>query len=91
MVLGEVTLTKPRARIVLAEENHYNFSDLLAADDKEPEEQAEQPAKPFLFSIANIRLIDGSVEFDDRPRKTVHQLTGINLGLPLISNFERQC
>ena len=37
MVLSEVTLTKPRARIVLAEENLYNFSDMLAADDKKPE------------------------------------------------------
>ena len=89
MVLSEVTLTKPRARIVLAEENQYNFSDMLASDDKKPEDQAEQPTKPFLFSIANIRLIDGSVEFDDQPRKTVHQLTGIDLGLPLISNFRR--
>lgn len=90
MVLGEVTLTKPRARIVRAEENLYNFSDILASDDKEPKNQDGPPAKPFLFSIANIRLIDGSVEFDDQPRKIVHQLTDIELGLPLISNFKRQ-
>jgi hypothetical protein len=58
IILHEVTLVKPRAHIVRTEANQYNFPDLLAAGGEQPEE----PAGPFLFSIANIQLIDGSVE-----------------------------
>jgi len=89
LVLSEVTLEKPHVRVVRAEENSYNFSDMLPAEDAQPEAADEQPAKPFLFSVANIQLIDGSVEFDDRPARLVHTVTGIEIGLPLISNFDQ--
>ena len=84
--LSEVTLVKPYVRIVRTEANSYNFSDLLPARKKSPK---PQPSKPVLFSVANIRLTGGSVEFDDRPKKVVHRVTGIELGLPLISNFKQ--
>jgi len=84
--LCEVTLVKPYARIVRTEANKYNFSDLLAGEKNKPE---AQPSKPVLFSVANIRLDGGSVEFDDRPKKIVHKVTGIELGLPLLSNFKQ--
>jgi len=90
LVLSEVALTKPHVRIVRAEENRYNFSDMLPADDAQPAAaDDETPGTPFLFSIANVQIIDGFVEFDDQPLQTVHRISDINVGLPLISNFEQ--
>ena len=89
LVLREVALTKPHVRVVRAEENRYNFTDMLPAEDAQPEVKDEQPGTPFLFSVANIQLIGGSVEFDDQPQKTVHRVSAIDIGLPLISNFDQ--
>jgi len=90
LILGETTLIKPQARIVLTEANQYNFSDILTPEGEQPEETPEEEKKePFLFSIANIQIIDGSVEFDDCPQKVVHHVTNIDIGLPLISNFKQ--
>ncbi len=90
IVLSEVTLVKPHARIVHTEANQYNFSDILTTQVKQPQKPAvKEPTEPFLFSIANIRLIDGSVEFDDQPQNVIHHITNIDIGLPLISNFKK--
>ncbi len=85
--LSEVTLVNPSVRIVRTEANSYNFSDLLAGEEKKPD---AQPSKPVLFSVANIRITGGSVEFDDRPKKASHRVTSLDLGLPLVSNFKHQ-
>ena len=90
LVLREVALTQPHVRIVRAEENRYNFSDILPAEGARPEQKNQQPDSPFLFSIANIQLNGGSVEFDDRPANALHGVTGIAIGIPLLSNFSQQ-
>jgi uncharacterized protein involved in outer membrane biogenesis len=83
--LSEVTLVNPSVHIARTEVNSYNFSDLLTAEEKKPD---AQPSKPVLFSVANIRITGGTVEFDDRPKKASHRVTSLDLGLPLISNFK---
>ena len=83
--LSEVTLVKPYARIVRTDANTYNFSDLLAGEGKKPE---AEPSKPLLFSVANIQITGGSIEFDDHPKKARHKITSLDLALPLISNFK---
>lgn len=85
IILSEVILEKPFVRVVREEENRFNFSDL--ADGRGKKSAATEPSKPVRFSVANIRLAGGSIEFDDRPKKVVHRVTGIELGLPLVSNF----
>lgn len=66
LVLKEVRLTRPYARIVRFKDNTYNFSDLL--EKKEPE------TPPLHFSINNIRLLDGSVDFVDEPEASRHEV-----------------
>ncbi len=85
--LSEVTLVNPSVRIVRTEANSYNFSDLLTGEEKKPD---AQPSKPVLFSVANIRITGGTVEFDDRPKKASHWVRSLDLGLPLVSNFKHQ-
>ncbi len=79
LVIGEVRLTRPYARIVRFRDNTYNFSDLL--EKKEPESPTVH------FSINNIRLLDGSVDFVDEPEASRHEVRDLNLSVPFISNI----
>jgi len=86
LILEEVKLTKPYINIVRREGNTYNFSDLLPKGDKKPAEES----KPFYFSINNIEIIDGAVDFQDTPKKISHSVRKMNVAIPAISNMEHQ-
>ncbi|MGV8081159.1 MAG: DUF748 domain-containing protein [Syntrophales bacterium] len=85
LILNEVKLVKPSVRILRNPDGSYNFSDLLV---KKPEEEKKEPGKPLLFSLNNIRLVDGRVEFIDGPKNTKHTAESIQVGIPFISNME---
>ncbi|PKN34417.1 MAG: hypothetical protein CVU61_07855 [Deltaproteobacteria bacterium HGW-Deltaproteobacteria-19] len=84
LVLDEVKLVKPSVRILRSADGSYNFSDLL---EKKPGEEKKEPGKPFLFSVNNIRVIDGRVEFLDNPKDTKHTAENIQAAIPFLSNM----
>ncbi|MCK4378596.1 MAG: DUF748 domain-containing protein, partial [Deltaproteobacteria bacterium] len=83
VVCKEIQLTDPYVKITRNEDLSYNFSDLLPAAEKAAPEQK----KPLRFSLNNIQISGGKIDFIDTPRHTNHQIAEINLGLPLISNL----
>ncbi|MET3133864.1 hypothetical protein AAKU55_004154 [Oxalobacteraceae bacterium GrIS 1.11] len=83
-LLDEVTLQAPALHIVLTAGGN-NFSDVIARIAAMP-----KSAKPTLFSIANIRLENGSIQFDDVAGKKRLDIAALNLGLPFVSNFPNQ-
>ena len=83
VVCKEIQLTDPYVKITRNEDLSYNFSDLLPAE----EETAPEQKKPLRFSLNNIQISGGKIDFIDNPRHTNHQIAEINLGLPLISNL----
>lgn len=85
LILKEVRLSGPYVNIARLEDGTYNFSDMAARDEPDKKE-----SKPFHFSINNIRIENGSLEFDDRPMRTRHAVTGIDLTVPFISNIEHE-
>jgi uncharacterized protein involved in outer membrane biogenesis len=87
-VMSEVKLEKPYIHLVRTEANAYNFSDLASKLETAREAAIqENRGKPLFFSLSNIQLADGHIEFDDRPAATKHEITQINLAIPFISNF----
>ncbi len=87
-VIREIKLEKPHVRLIRVGANAYNFSDIIDRFQSTHEAGApEKPQKPFFFSVSNIQIADGSIEFDDRPAATKHEITEINLSIPFISNF----
>jgi hypothetical protein len=67
--------------------NAYNFSDILEKlQAVKPGEAEKEPSSPMKFSVGNIQLVDGKIEFDDRPVSTRHSVSQINLTIPFISN-----
>lgn len=85
LLVKEVRVKQPYLRIVRQTETTYNFSDLLEGR-KEPPPDEKKKAKPFLFSINNIRIENGSIDFWDNPKETKHQVRELQLGVPFISN-----
>ncbi len=82
-VLGEIRWVKPAFRIVRYPDKRYNFSDLL--DEFMAKPRNDDPTPPF--SLNNIQLTGGEVEFDDRLVDEKHVVSDINLSLPFISSM----
>ncbi len=85
LILKEVRVDKPYINIIRNEDTSYNFSDLLT-DNKTTPKPAEEP-KPLRFSISNIQILNGSVDFLDGPKHTRHKARGITVKIPTLSNF----
>ena len=88
-VLREISLTNPYVNIVRIEGQRYNFSDIVDKFTAAPAKPEPKPAKeePATFSLNNIQLTGGSVDFDDRPQKTRHQIRDMRLAIPFLSNL----
>jgi uncharacterized protein involved in outer membrane biogenesis len=82
LVIKSLTLSGPRVNLTRFKDMSYNFSDL--ADSSGPKKKAA--SKPFLFSLNNIEIINGSIVFLDEPKDTKHRVESLNLAVPYLSN-----
>lgn len=83
IVLSEIRLAGPYIHIERSRENFYNFSDLL----KEFTSGPRTDSKPLRFSLNNIQVSKGSVDFLDGPVQTKHAIRDISFGIPVLSNL----
>lgn len=74
---------EPYAHVVRLDATRFNFSDLIKPS--EPKADTE----PVLFSLNDIRIIGGRVDYDDLLVKKSHVLGDVNLTIPSVSNFAR--
>jgi len=88
-VLREVRLKAPLVNIVRNQDESYNFSDLLESTGTKPDAKpdASKEAKPFVFSINNIQLEAGRIEFEDVPKTAHHTVRDIRIAIPFVSNL----
>ena len=82
-VLDEIRLVNPKLRIVRLADNRYNFSDLLDEFMAKPKSNDPTPA----FSLNNIQLTGGTIEFEDKPVDEKHVVSDINLTIPFLSSM----
>ncbi|PKN70040.1 MAG: hypothetical protein CVU54_08400 [Deltaproteobacteria bacterium HGW-Deltaproteobacteria-12] len=84
LIMEEIKLTKPYIGVVRADDGTYNFADLLPKEEKKPADSEQ----PFYFSLNNIQIAGGSIDFRDNANKTNHTVRDMNLAVPVISNIE---
>ena len=89
-VVKELRLVKPYINVVRNEDRTYNFSDLINEFTKEPPGPKKPPGPPPRFALNNIQILDGKIDFDDRPEQTKHTISSIKLGVPFISSIPSQ-
>ena len=80
-VIKALQIAKPYISLIRNDDRKYNFQDLI-------EEFTSGPPGPTpRFSLNNIEIVDGKIDFDDRPEQTKHSVTQIKLGVPFISSL----
>lgn len=87
-VLSEIRLEKPVIHIVRNVDGTYNFSDLIEkyAHKAETDKKSGTETKTA-FSLNNIRILNGSIDFVDGPKKTTHTIRELTLQIPFISTL----
>jgi uncharacterized protein involved in outer membrane biogenesis len=84
LVLKEVRFNKPYLKITRNQDLSYNFSDLL--EEKKPAPAKKEKPNPLRFSLNNIVIDDGSIDFFDGPKQTKHTVRELKIGIPFLSN-----
>jgi len=84
-VVKELRLSKPYINLVRDEQLKYNFQDLIDESTSAP---ADPDAPETQFALHNIEILDGKIDFDDRPENTKHTVEQIKIGVPFISSLE---
>ena len=79
LVAKEATLQTPYLHLVRHEDESYNIDDILA--------EIYEGETFFLFSLNNIRVIDGKIVFQDTPKTMRHLVEDMQINLPFISNM----
>lgn len=83
-VVKELRLVKPYVNLVRNEDRTYNYQDLMQPSAPGPS------GPPPRFALHNIEIIDGEIDFDDRPEQTQHKVSAIRIGVPFLSSLPSQ-
>lgn len=84
LVIEEFTVRKPHVHLVRNKDKTYNVSDLLALMKDEPKDEKKEPPQ---FSVNNIVIENGSIDFIDGPFDTTHTVREMNFAIPFVSNI----
>ncbi|MEI6213349.1 MAG: DUF748 domain-containing protein [Desulfuromonadales bacterium] len=84
VILSRVTVDAPSISFARRASNSYDFEDIVARLKAKPKSKSETH-----FSINNISITNGSLDFDDRavPGGRTHTVRNFNAAVPFISNI----
>ena len=83
-VLDALVLEHPRLSLRHLGEGRYDVDDVLQR--LRPKED-EPPSDPAQFALFNLNLSDGELTFVDDSVGVTHQLSGLSVGVPFLSNL----
>jgi uncharacterized protein involved in outer membrane biogenesis len=65
----------------------FSFSDLLPTPGERKPEPEQKESGEFLFSINNIQITGGTIQYYDMPRGISHRVEELELTIPWLCNF----
>ncbi|WP_162580836.1 DUF748 domain-containing protein [Variovorax sp. PBS-H4] len=86
-VIDALTIDAPAVLLTHQADGKYDIDDILARLASAPEAPKGEPPR---FSVYNIAITNGSVDFDDQAVKRKHELRDFVLKVPLLSNLPSQ-
>ncbi|HEY3540554.1 MAG TPA: DUF748 domain-containing protein [Trinickia sp.] len=82
-IVDELTIDSPHANIVRLDAQRFNFTDIV--------EKFSTPSKPQTgparFSVSNIDVDNGRIDFDDRLLGARHVIDQLSLGVPFVATL----
>lgn len=89
IILDRVELDNPFVNIELLGKQEFNFSDFTRMGNDSPEPISTAAKKPLHFSLNNIMLTGGSIDFTDQTseKKSQHKIRELTLRVPFIGNI----
>lgn len=85
-VVSEVRLVQPEIHLVRESAQRLNISDLLDEWLNKPKDDKPTPE----FSVSNIQLEGGRIEWDDKVTGGKQTVSDITLGVPFVANIPSQ-
>ncbi|WP_233344333.1 DUF748 domain-containing protein [Burkholderia cepacia] len=83
-IVNEVRLDSPQFHIVRYDAQRFNFTDLI---EKFSTPSPKPESKPTQFSVSNIQVNNGRIDFDDRLLNEKHVVDNWTLGIPYIATL----
>ncbi|MCA8257470.1 DUF748 domain-containing protein [Burkholderia sp. AU31624] len=83
-IVNEIRLDSPRFHIVRYDAQRFNFTDLI---EKFSTPSPKPESKPTQFSVSNIQVNNGRIDFDDRLLNEQHVVDNWTLGIPYIATL----
>ncbi|HEX9861254.1 MAG TPA: DUF748 domain-containing protein, partial [Nitrospirota bacterium] len=84
VIVNELALDSPYVNLVRNRDLTYNFSYLLELGGKE---EKPKEKSPLHFTVNNIKITGGKIEFEDMPKGVHHTVTDMAFSAPFVSNF----
>jgi len=86
-IVTEIKIASPYLHVVRTAPNSFNFSDLLTG--KKETTKGKETQGSYLFSLNNITLSHGALEFQDKALREErdHQVHDLSLAVPFFSNI----
>lgn len=81
-VIGELDANGLVVNVERTGEQTFNFSDLVSQPSP-----PSAPKQPYYFSISNIQLDDGTINFNDEVLAQQHKIDHLQLAIPFIANL----
>ena len=85
LILREISVKKPFIKIARNQDMTDNYSDLIQKEKTPVPEKENQ--KPLRFSLNNLKIENGSMDFWDGLKQTQHKIRELNIGVPFFSNI----
>ncbi|KVV39531.1 AsmA family protein [Burkholderia territorii] len=82
-IVNEVRVDSPRFHVVRYDAQRFNFTDLIEKFST----PSKPDSKPTHFSVSNIQVNDGRIDFDDRLLNEKHVVDNWTLGIPFIATL----
>ncbi|QOJ20759.1 MAG: DUF748 domain-containing protein [Gammaproteobacteria bacterium] len=86
-VVTSITLSEPHMRLVRKNKDQLNISDILERLQQPSDKENTASDQGTPFSISNIAIQGGRVEFIDQYENTGHTVSEINLSIPVAANI----
>ncbi len=86
LILSEVSIDSPSLSFARQAANSYSFNDIIERLKAKPKKESKSDLR---FSINNISITNGSLDFDDQavPGGRKHTVRNLKIAVPFISNI----